>query len=135
MSLFTRLFGIPKTKPPVEDSAWRYANGVVHLDLSKTPELNSDGGAVRLEGEFLPMRVLVLRGADGQFHAYRNHCTHGGRRLDPVECEDLVQCCSLGKSTFDYDGNALHGPGKHPLTPLPVELEGHILTVLVSERH
>ena len=75
-----------------------------------------------MEGWGLPLRVLVIRGDDGKFHAFHNRCTHiGHRRLDPVSGTGTVQCCSVGKSTYTYDGKKVYGPPS-----------GHIKTFTVA---
>lgn len=121
MSILSRIFGICSTKPPADGGCWRVTGGNVEIDLSKARELDSRGGAIRLEGGGLPLRVLVMHGNDGEIYAYRNKCTHIGRRLDPLTGSPHIQCCSVNKSTWDYDGASISGPGREPLTRLPVE--------------
>ena len=84
-----------------------------------------------LEGNGSPERVLVIHGKDGQFHAYKNRCTHFGRRIDPFQETGSLRCCSISKSTFDYDGNVISGAAKKPLTPFKVEQNAGKLTVSV----
>lgn len=120
---FQRLFGKAATNPPVVGDCWRYDAEAqrIHVDLALVPELNQPSGAVRLEGESLPARVLLVHGEDGAFHAFCSQCTHGGRNLDPVPGTDTLQCCSLGKSTFGYDGKPQFGPGKDSIRVFHVE--------------
>ncbi len=132
-SFFQRVFGIPATLRPRESECWSYAGGRVVIDLAKAAELERPGGALRLEGGGLPIRVLVVHGEDGRYHAFHNRCTHlGHRRLDPVPGTATVQCCSVNKSTYDYGGATLFGPAPRPVTVLPVELEGDRLVVPVG---
>ena len=121
MGLFQRILGICKTKPPEDRESWTYTRGKVVIDWARVPELHKPCGAVRLEGRGLPERILLIYGMDGQFHAYKNKCTHMGRRLDPSEGNSTLQCCSVSKSTFGYAGNLVSGPSKGPLDVLPVE--------------
>ena len=80
------------------------------------------------------MRVLVIRGDDGKFHAFRNRCTHiGHRRLDPVPETGTVQCCSVGKSTYTYDGKKIYGPPTGSIKTFKVEVEGDRLIVYVGK--
>lgn len=123
MGFFSRLFGKCRTKPPADTGCWSLANGQVIIDLERAPELGQNNGAIRLEGDGLPMRVMVFWGDDGGIHAIQNKCTHGGRRIDPQPGRSTVQCCSVGKSTFDYDGHRLSGAAKKPITVLPVARE------------
>ncbi|OQY42500.1 MAG: (2Fe-2S)-binding protein [Desulfobacteraceae bacterium 4572_87] len=131
MGFFKMLFGICRTAPPTEEDCWRFANGKIEIDLDRAPELKNQGGAIRLEGNGSPERVLVIHGRDGQFHAYKNRCTHVGRRIDPYSEDKLLRCCSISKSTFDYEGNVISGSAKKPLTPFKVEQEGGKLTLSV----
>ncbi len=132
-NFFQRLFGIPATAPPGDPGCWEYASGQLTIDLRRAPELARPGGAIRLEGHPLPVRILVVRDEQGLWRAYRNRCRHGGRRLDPVPGTDSVQCCSVSKGTYDLEGNLVAGPGRGPLTVYPVENEGDRLLVDLSE--
>jgi len=100
------------------------------IDLNRAMELRKPGGALRLEGGELPIRVLVIRGDDGKFHAFHNRCTHiGHRRLDPVPGNGTIQCCSVGKSTYTYDGKKVYGLPTGSIKTFKVEAEGDRLTV------
>jgi nitrite reductase/ring-hydroxylating ferredoxin subunit len=121
MGFIKRILGICETKPPKDASCWSYSGNKIEIDLSRAPELDPEGGALRLEGRGLPERVLLVHGRDGEFHAYRNRCTHMGRRLDPLPGNKTVQCCSVSKSGFGYSGSVISGPAKGPLTLFPVQ--------------
>jgi nitrite reductase/ring-hydroxylating ferredoxin subunit len=112
LNIFQRMLGMCATRPPADDGCWKYEAGRVTVDISRASELSHENGAIRLERKGLPERVLVFRGSDGRYHAFRNKCAHMGRRLDPVPGGQRVQCCSLGKSTYDYEGNAVSGMAK-----------------------
>ena len=133
-SLFQRVLGIPQTQKPNLPDCWHYEKGKLIIDLQKVPELQTPGGAVRLEGKNLPARVLVVLGEDKTYRAYRNTCTHfGHRRLDPVPGTDTVQCCSINKSTFDSAGKTLCGPAQHSIHCYPVEQQEDRIIVMISE--
>ena len=129
MKIFKRIFGIPQTKPPENHDCWKHLNGTVEIDLSKTPDLREKGTAIRLEGNGLPNRLLVVRNGDDQYRAFENRCTHYGRRLDPLPGQPFLQCCSIGKSTFDFSGSIISGSGKGPVKSYPVEKNGGMLLV------
>ncbi len=131
-NLFQRILGIPSTEPPADAHAWSFAGGTIAVDMDLVPELRRKAGAVRLEGGLLPAPVLLLHGVDGHYHAFVNRCGHGGRKLDPCASHPVVQCCSMGKSAFDYAGNIVEGPATTPIRPYPVRVEGDTLYIDVE---
>ena len=138
MGILKRLLGICATQVPANSGCWTYANGKLEVVLDKTPELSQKGGAVRLEGPSLPKRVLVVHGQDGAFHAFPNRCTHiGHRRLDPLPGQNAVRCCSVNKSTFDYQGEVVSGPTLSRLYGVPIEVleasDGRLVVVGTPE--
>jgi nitrite reductase/ring-hydroxylating ferredoxin subunit len=130
--IFQRLLGRPATKEPGDPSCWTYSDGRIVITLERTPELAGPGRGIRLEGQDCPERVLVIHGDDGEYHAFRNKCTHGGRRLDPVPGAHTVQCCSVGKTTFGYQGQVLAGAGKEGIPFYPVQVQDGKVTVTVA---
>ena len=131
-NIFQRLFGKCATREPENQDCWTFSDNRIEIDLHKTPELSNPGGAIRIESEDLPERLLVIHGDDGNYHAFQNQCTHSKRRLDPVPGAGTVQCCSIGKSTFDYDGNLLAGSAKSNITALHTEVSEGKLVVNLS---
>lgn len=124
-----RLLGVPQTQLPQIEGAWTYAGGTLTLDLAKLPELESLGGAVRIEGDVLAEPILVVLGEDGNYYAFENACTHAGRMIDPLAGTMTLECSSVSSSTYDYQGNVLSGPAKEPLTSYPLTVEGNQLQV------
>jgi nitrite reductase/ring-hydroxylating ferredoxin subunit len=116
-----RVLGIPATGRPADPDCWSYSSGQVVVDLGRAPELSQPAGAIRLEGQNLPERILVVHGEDGRYRAFVNRCRHMGRRLDPVPGENTVQCCSVGKSTYDYDGKLQFGPSAEGVSTFVVK--------------
>jgi nitrite reductase/ring-hydroxylating ferredoxin subunit len=131
---FQRIFGVPATSKPLDPKCWSFSDGKITIDLNRATELKKPGGALRLENGGLPMRVLVIRGDDdGKFHAFHNRCTHiGHRRLDRVAGTGTVQCCSVGKSTYTYDGKKIYGPPTGSIRTFKFETEGDRLTVFLE---
>lgn len=123
IGFWKRLFGKCLTQPPANADCWKYENGLLIIDLSRTPELVQKAGAIRIENQTLPDRVLIVHGDDDQYYAYRNRCMHAKRRLDPVPGSNTIQCCSINKTTYDYQGRVIVGPAKGPLTAYPVDFE------------
>lgn len=129
MSILKKIFGICETGKPDNANAWKVQGGKVTVDLSILPELNTAGNAVRLEGNGLDRRILVVHGEDGVFHAFENRCTHMGRRLDPGRRPDTVKCCSVSGSVFDLSGKPVAGAARRPVKTFDVRKEGDILEV------
>ena len=126
-SFIDRLQGKPLTELPQVEGAWAKDGDTLMLELAKLPELESLGGAVRIEGEALPEPILVVFGEDGNYYAFKNACTHAGRMIDPVAGTMTLECCSASSSTFNYQGNVLSGPAKKSLTSFPlVNLEDQL---------
>ncbi|MCK5124850.1 MAG: Rieske 2Fe-2S domain-containing protein [candidate division Zixibacteria bacterium] len=130
--IFQRLFGKCVTELPANNDCWSYASGVITVDLNQAKELDPVNGALRIESKELPNRVLVIYGEDNEYHAYRNHCEHAKRRLDPVPGTETIQCCSIGKSTYDYSGKILNNDKLNNLTVYPVEFSDGKLTIKIG---
>ncbi len=130
-SFWQRLFGICATPLPENLSCWRYEDGKVILTLSKTSELQEGMGAVRLEGNGLPKRILVVRNKQGDYQAFHNHCAHAGRRIDHDPATGQLQCCSVSKSTYSNTGEQISGPAKQSLQALEVTREDDTLSIQI----
>jgi len=132
-NIIQRLFGICATKQPSDDGCWTFEDKKVILDLARAPELGNPNGAIRLEKKKgLSERVIVIHGNDRTYHAFSNRCSHAGRRLDPVPGAQQVQCCSIGKSTFEYGGKRVSGSAKRPVNTYTVTLEDDKLMIEVK---
>jgi nitrite reductase/ring-hydroxylating ferredoxin subunit len=132
-NIFQRILGLPMTSKPVHPDCWQYSEAKLTIDLTKTPELKNNGGAIRLEGNNLPLRILVIAGDDGQYHAFHNRCSHlGHRRLDPVPETVTVQCCSVNKSTYDLNGKIIYGPAPNPIKVFSVSRDGERLSIMIN---
>lgn len=128
-SIWQRIFGICATQKLQDEECWTYSEGLLTIDLSRVPELTQPAGAIRLEDNKLPERVLIVHGDDGRYYAFKNRCQHMGRRLDPAPDTETVQCCSISRSTYEYDGKVISGPAKEPLTIYPVDIDNGKLFV------
>jgi nitrite reductase/ring-hydroxylating ferredoxin subunit len=132
-SIWQRIFGISATDKPQDESGWHYESGQLSISLDRIPELTRPGTAVRFEGKSLPVRVLVVFGEDKQYRVFHNRCTHlGHRRLDYVPGTETVQCCSVGKSTYTFDGDKIHGPAPQSIRTFPVEVGERELRITIS---
>jgi nitrite reductase/ring-hydroxylating ferredoxin subunit len=132
-SIWQRLFGICATGKPQDESGWHYDSGQLIIRLDRIHELTRPGTAVRFEGKSLPARVLVVFGEDRRYRAFHNQCTHlGHRRLDYVPGTQTVQCCSVNKSTYTFDGEKIYGPAPQPIRAYPVQVVENELRVRIS---
>lgn len=131
--IWQRILGISATDKPQDESGWRYESGQLIISLERIPELTRSGTAVRFEGKNLPVRVLVVLGENMQYRAFHNRCTHlGHRRLDYVPGTETVQCCSVSKSTYTFDGDKIHGPAPQPIGTYPLEAGEGELRIRIS---
>ena len=131
MGFFKAVLGICET-PPLDDGLWMLEGGEVRIRIKEANALAPAGGAARLQGKGLGSSVLVVHAGGDEYLAFENRCTHAGRKLDPVEGERELRCCSVGHSRFDYQGNKLSGSAKGPLKKYPVEKRGEELIVTLS---
>ena len=129
MKFLKRIFGICETPPPADPKAWSLNGPAVRIDLACMPELKNSGSGVRLEGKGLDPRLLVVHGDDGQYYAVANRCAHMGRRIDVLAGSGRIQCCSVSKSTYTYDGQPVSGAAKTTLNTFPTAVENNILTI------
>ena len=129
MKWLKRIFGICETPLPANGASWRYAEQEIRIQLDEMPELGHPGSAVRLEGKNLPARTLVVHSQDGTFHAFANRCTHMGRRIDLLGGTDRIECCSVNKSIFDFNGLPLGGAARKALPVFTVTAVGRELVI------
>jgi nitrite reductase/ring-hydroxylating ferredoxin subunit len=128
-NIFQRILGICATKKPSNEGCWTFDEGKIVVDLARAPELSNINGAIRLEAKKLPERVLIIKGEDDRYYAFQNRCTHARRRLDPMPGMQQVQCCSIGKSIYDYNGKIISGLAKDDIRTYPVIVENGKLMI------
>lgn len=108
---------------------WSVQGSSARVRVSSVPELQAAGGAVYLKGTGLSAPILIVKKQDGGYLCAENRCTHMGRKLDPVPGKEVLRCCSVNHSTFDFEGNKLGGPASKPLTLLKSEIENGELII------
>jgi Rieske Fe-S protein len=133
-NIFQRLFGLCATKEPSDPQCWTVKDGKVQIYINKAIELKNPGSAIRLEGKQLSDRLLVCHGTDDKYYSFVNKCKHMGRRMDPVPDTQTIQCCSIGKSTYDYSGKNISGSAKASLDTFPVEKSTDMLIIPLNEQ-
>lgn len=127
---FDKLSGVSQVDLLAAD-AWAFSDGVLSIELNRVPALAETASAVRVEDEALPERVLVIHAHDGDFYAYRNACSHGGRRVD-LQDDGTLKCTSFGESRYEADGAVISGPAPEPLTTYPIAHEGGVVRVTIA---
>jgi len=128
MGIFHRIFGISET-PKAPGRAWKRKGKEIVVNLDRADELEKPGGSVRLEGMGLKNRILLFKGDDGEFRAFHNKCACAGWRLDHHPGTSTVQCCTLGRSTYDYNGNVLKGSARHAVKTYSVKQDGRKIII------
>lgn len=131
MGFFKALLGICET-PPLDAELWALEGSELTIRLGGAADLAPVGGAVRLQGKGLASPVLVVHAGGDEYLTFENRCTHGGRRLDPVEGARELRCCSIGHARFDCEGNKLSGPAKGPLKKYSAKKRGEELIVTLE---
>lgn len=133
MGIIKQIFGICATAMPQNKSAWENKGDHILVKLSACPELEKANSGIRIEKRGLKDRILVVRGENDQFYAFKNQCSHiGRRRIDPLPGKEQLRCCSVNKSTYQYDGSVVSGPAKTPLKTYTVEVNEDILIIRLS---
>ena len=130
-SIIQRIFGIPATKLPSDNDFWSIKEDKIIVDKNKIRDFEI-GKAIRIEGHDVEDKILLVHGEDGNFHALQNKCTHGGRYLDPDPDTATVQCCSVGKSCFDYSGKRISGSATEDIKKYELQDSGNLLVIKLS---
>ncbi len=128
-TILHRVFGISFTEELENKNSWTYQGGKLSIKLAQIPELSSLGGAVQIDDNLLPEKVLVIHGADGNYYSFKNVCPHAGRKIDVLKGTMNLECCSISESTFDYEGKVLSGPAKESLTSYLLTVDANQLTI------
>jgi len=138
VNFFKALFGKCETESLPSENWTVEEDGKITIKLGEMPELCELGKGVYLKGQGLKRPILVVRTDADTYLAYTNRCTHAlHRKLDPITGPDpgqpILRCCSMGHSTFDYEGNRLSGPAKEqePLDRHEIEMsDGNLVITL-----
>ncbi len=128
------LRGVSRTAA-IRPEAYTLDHGKLTIALDRCPCLAASGGSGKLSidtGDSKPMKMIVLHVKEGQYQAFTDRCTHGGRELNFLPGQEKLQCSSFGRSTFDLQGQVLKGPAKEPLTGYPVEKRDNTLILTIA---
>ena len=105
------------------------ASGRLSIGRVEFAELAGDGDAVSLEADGLRDPILLVKDAEGTFHAISSRCTHQACRVRPGG--EFLTCPCHG-STFAFDGEVLRGPAQEPLPTFAVEQSAATIDVLLE---
>jgi nitrite reductase/ring-hydroxylating ferredoxin subunit len=133
LSACKMLSGVSDT-PIAPPASYRAGGTDVVLDLKKIPSLKTVGGSVKIEIEdrkYDPLKLLVVRVGDGEYKAFLDKCTHGGREMEYAGENKTLTCVSFGHSRFDDGGKVLEGPAEKPLRLFPARVDGDRLVISV----
>ncbi len=121
--------------PDAPTASVRIQPGVVTIDLGRTPDLRTAGGAVKIVDPARNLRLIVARPAKDKFVALDQKCTHGGGSLTYVPKRRELYCTCWGHSKFALDGSVLRWPNKNtprPLRAYRVERKANLLEISVE---
>jgi nitrite reductase/ring-hydroxylating ferredoxin subunit len=128
---FKSLLGVCRTTR-LDPELWHLQGSMIRVKVGAIPELQSNSTAVYLEGNGLEDPVLIVHRDEGRYLAFSDRCTHMGRKIDPVPGQEILRCCSVSHSVYDFQGKVLAGPAKEPLTVYPTTLDSGELMVALK---
>ncbi|MBR9999861.1 MAG: Rieske 2Fe-2S domain-containing protein [Cyclobacteriaceae bacterium] len=108
--------------PLISENAYTINQGYLVLDLDRIPELEPDGGSVKLELTSRDLKIIVARTGKNSFVALRDQCTHGGREVEYKHDESIFRCVSFGHSKYGNSGEVIKGPAKTGLEKFTTSL-------------
>ncbi|TVQ09469.1 MAG: hypothetical protein EA361_15445 [Bacteroidetes bacterium] len=125
--------GVSKTTP-IPSEAITHNGNFLMIDLEQSAFLQITGraGKISLEDED-QTKIIVVHHSPGQYKAFSDRCTHGGRELNYLHEKEQLQCSSFGHSAFKLtNGHVIKGPAEGPLAIYPTSKSGNILNVQIS---
>lgn len=98
--------------PLLSENAYRVNQDTLILDLTQIPELEQEGGSVKLKLKDRDLPIIVAKTGVKEFIVLRDECTHAGRELEYFHDQSVFRCVSFGHSRFDKVGQVIKGPAK-----------------------
>jgi cytochrome b6-f complex iron-sulfur subunit len=129
-SMFSGVSGTPE----ILSDAWNVENGNLVIDLNQAESLKEPGGSGKLtivdpeSGE--KIKIIVIQPGEGEYKAFADRCTHGGRELNYLHDKKQLKCSSFGQSTFTLQGEAVKGPAKDPVDIYDLHVAGDHITII-----
>jgi len=125
--------GVSSTAVIPEDS-YQLAGNLVTINLTKAECLKQTGGAgkISLKNED-EIKIIVVHHQPGKYKAFSDRCTHGGRELNYMYSDEILQCSSFGRSTFKLsNGQVIKGPAEGPLAIYPLQIVDNTLILTIA---
>jgi cytochrome b6-f complex iron-sulfur subunit len=120
--------------PVIPEKNFHLSDQKLILDLTRTDCLKEAGtaGKLTLQQAEEEIKIIIVHHEPGQYKAFADKCTHGGRELNYQQKEALLQCSSFGHSTFRLEnGSVIKGPAEDALTLFPTEINDDMLWVML----
>ncbi len=125
--------GVSKTTPIPSEAITRNGN-LLTIDLQQSAFLQITGraGKLNLRDED-QTKIIVVHHHPGEYKAFSDRCTHGGRELNYLHEKEQLQCSSFGHSAFKLtNGHVIKGPAEGPLAIYPLSKSGNTLQIQLS---
>ena len=125
--------GVSSTPAALPES-FTISNNKITLDLTKNADLKKEGQAVKFavqDQQGADLKIIVIHSEQGNYKAFRDSCTHGGRELNYEHDDKKFICSSFGHSQFDLSGTRLKGPADKPLTEFICSIENDIVSIKI----
>ena len=117
--------------PLLKENRYTIKDGKLILDLAGIPELDDEGGAVKLNIPSRDLKMIVARNGKNSFIALRDQCTHMGREIEYDPENTVFRCVSFGHSKYDESGHVIKGPAKSGLEMFTARLSGKELSIRI----
>ena len=112
--------------PPVPAGSFTVNGRNVRLELTRIPDLETEGGAVKFESPDRDLKIIVARTGPEEFAVVDDKCTHGGRELEYNHTTGEFRCVSFGHSKYNPEGHVVKGPAKGNLNAYKGYIEGDV---------
>jgi cytochrome b6-f complex iron-sulfur subunit len=128
------MFSGVSATPEIFPDALHVENGNLIIDLNQAGSLKEPGGSGKLtivdpeSGE--KIKIIVIQPGEGEYKAFADRCTHGGRELNYVHDKKQLKCSSFGQSTFTLQGEVVKGPAKEPVDIYDLQVAGNNITII-----
>jgi hypothetical protein len=105
---------------------------ILKIDLSKVPQLQKVGGAVKFIDSRTKHRLIIARVSETEFAAGYLNCPYRSTELEYDPRRKVYACPSVGKSVFKLNGEKLSGAAEQTLPVYQTSVDGDILTILLA---